>query len=135
MWDLPNSTHKSLLEPLSPVPHLESALLGRYIGFIDSLSKSSKPLIKILYRNCISNVSTNTGQNLKYLMDKYSKWSIWSLISEKNTIKKSTVNPTSTDDSWKVKLIEEISLAKKSLLEVDFDEQYLEEILTFACTD
>ena len=35
----------------------------------------------------------------------------------------------------RARLEEEISLAKKSLLDVDFEEQYLEEILTFICTD
>ena len=40
VWDLPPPTHKNLLEPLSPVPHLESVLIGRYIGFLQSLAQS-----------------------------------------------------------------------------------------------
>ena len=41
IWDLPPPTHKYLLESLSPVPHLESVLTGRYIGFLENLLKTS----------------------------------------------------------------------------------------------
>ena len=33
IWDLPHPTHTRFLESLSPVPHLESTLYARYIGF------------------------------------------------------------------------------------------------------
>ena len=46
--DLPYSTHVRLLEPLSPVPHLESVLTSRYVGFVENLSKSAKSPVKFL---------------------------------------------------------------------------------------
>ena len=135
IWELPQKTHTRFIESLSFVPHLESVLTGRYLGFVGSLSSTSNTVLSIIFRSCSRNVSSQTGQNIRYLLDKYSIANIESLISEKNNIKKSTVNPPSADDSWKVKLIEEISLAKKSLVEVDFEEEYLEEILKFVSTD
>ena len=49
IWELPHPTHVKLLEPLSPVPHLEAVLTVRYIGFIENLSKSAKPPVRMLF--------------------------------------------------------------------------------------
>ena len=45
IWDLPAPTHTCYLESLSPVPHLEAVLTGRYIGFIQNLLCSKKSLL------------------------------------------------------------------------------------------
>ena len=39
------------------------------------------------------------------------------------------------EESWKINLIEEISLMKLSLLEVEFDMDNIEEILEHICTE
>ena len=41
MWDLPLSTHRNLIEPLSGT-HAETMLLSRYAMFIQSLRKTSR---------------------------------------------------------------------------------------------
>ena len=73
LWDLPYPTHNRFLEALSPVPHLDSTLCARYIGFVESLSKCSKPLIRLLFDSLRHDISSQTGENVKYLLDKYSK--------------------------------------------------------------
>ena len=135
IWDLPHPTHTRFLESLSPVPHLESTLNARYIGFADSLAKSSKPLISLLF-NCISSdLGSQTGQNIKFLCDKYSKLSLDQLIADRTTIKKARVAPLSENEEWKLQLIEEVSLLLKGQLKTDFDDEpLLEEILDFVCT-
>ena len=37
IWELRHATHTRFLESLSPVPHLESVLTGRYLGFVGHL--------------------------------------------------------------------------------------------------
>ena len=134
IWDLPLPTHTRFLEPLSPVPHLESVLMGRYIGFIQNLGKSKKSLIRLLFESCSANLSTVTGQNVKYLQMKYNKYSIQDLVADKHKIKKSMVNSLPEEESWKIRIIEEISLVKKSHLELNFDNGNLDEILEYICT-
>ena len=135
IWDLPHSTHTRFLESLSPVPHLESVLAGRYIGFINNLSKSNKSLLKLLYNSCCSDLGSLTGQNLYYLLQKYNKDSIAGLMLDKNTLKKARVYQLSENEHWKTNIIEELSLIKKGQLENNFDEDFLEEILDYVCTD
>ena len=87
VWDLPHPTHTRFLESLSPVPHLESILARRYIGFSQGLAKSAKPVIKLLFNSCISDLGSQTGQNIDFLLQKYSKRNFSELLTDKNFIK------------------------------------------------
>ena len=40
----------------------------------------------------------------------------------------------SEGEVWKLKIIEDISLTRKELVETAFDDKFLEEILDFVCT-
>ena len=135
IWDLPHPTHTHFLESLCPVPHLEHVLISRYIGFIDNLRKSSKCALKILFKSSALNLSTVTGQNVGFLLAKFKKQSLDQLILDKAKIQNSRVYSLSEEESWKINLIEEISLCKKNQLEIQFDEEDLEAILSLVCTD
>ena len=135
IWNLPHPTHTRFLEALSPVPHLESVLFARYIGFAENLLKSDKPPVKLLFDCLRFDLSSQTGQNLQFLLRKYNKTSMLELIDEKYNIKKARVALFSENENWKLNLIQEVSLVKKGFLEIDFEEVLLEEILEFVCTD
>ena len=132
IWDLPHPTHTRFLESLSPVPHLETVLHSRYLGFIQNLRNSEKYLLNIIFASCYRNLSTKTGQNMFHLQQKYMKYSMRSLMG--TTLKGRQVHPLPADEVWKVKLIEEISLSKINLLEIDFEEELLDHILLDICT-
>ena len=134
IWDLPHSTHTRFLESLCPVPHLESVLHGRSIGFIQGLSRSTKQLIKLLFHSCSQDMSTVTGQNMKFLLSKYSKHSMAALFSEKDVIKNARVYTLQENDLWKVNLMQDFSLVKKNLLDLPFEIDNLDEILEEVCT-
>ena len=135
IWDLPFATHTRFLESLSPVPHLESVLTGRYLGFVSSLLKTGQPLLGLLFSSCQHNLSSQTGQNIKYLLDKYSKNSLVTLLAEKQTLKRIRVYDLPEDEAWKISLMKELALIKRGHFEVDFDDKDLEDILEFICTD
>ena len=67
-----------------------------------------------------------------HLQQKYMKYSMRSLMG--TTLKGRRVHPLPADEVWKVKLIEEISLSKINLLEIDFEEELLDHILLDICT-
>ena len=79
-------------------------------------------------------MSTVTGQNLKFLLLKYSKQDMTALFSEKDVIKSSRVNILQENELWKVNLMEDFSLVKKNLLELPFEIENLDEILDDICT-
>ena len=134
IWDLPHPTHTGFLESLSPVPHLEAVLTGRYIGFIQNLWKSKKTLLSLIFSSCFQDLRSLTGQNLRFLLQKHGKLSLADLIADRVVIKKSRVYPLPDEEVWKTKIIEDICLLKKDELEVAFDLENLEDILQHICT-
>ena len=109
-------------------------MTGRYIGFAQNLSKSSKPLIRLIFNLCSPDIGSQTGQNINYLLQKFSKQTLTELVNDRNIIKKTIVTPISETESWKLKIIEEVSLVRKGQLEADFDDIMLDEILDYICT-
>ena len=91
--------------------------------------------MKIIFSVVKSDLSTMTGQNLNFLLVKYNMPSTESMLSRRCEVKWSRVNPLEEEDNWKVTLIEEICLAKKDFIDINFCEEDLEEILKFVCTD
>ena len=73
IWDLPYATHTRFLESLNVIPHLESVLNGRYVGFVNNLLHTEHSLLGLLFSSCKDNVSTQTGQNIRYLLDKHKR--------------------------------------------------------------
>ena len=109
-------------------------MTGRFIGFAQNLSKSAKPLIRLLFNLCSPDIGSQTGQNINYLLQKFSKQTLTELVNDRNIIKKTIVTPISETESWKLKIIEEVSLVRKGQLEADFDDIMLDEILDYICT-
>ena len=135
IWDLPYATHTRYLESFSPVPHLESVLTGRYLGFANTLLMSNHPLLGLLFSSCQNNLSSQTGTNIKFLLDKYKEVSLMDLAREKMAVKKHRVYPLPKEETWKINLIRELALLRKGQLQINFDEKNLEEILEAICTD
>ena len=121
IWDLPYATHKRYVESLTEVPHIQSTLHSRYIGFISNLKDSAKLQLQILFNMCQRNLLSNTGRNIYDLLNEYKTNSVESLICKKQEIKRMRVNPLEEGEDWKVKLIEELSLIRKGFLDIDMD--------------
>ena len=134
IWDLPHPTHSRFLESLSAVPHLESVLDGRHIGFLSGLKNSLKPVINLIYSSTSADLSTMTGQNTNFLLQKYKKQDMKTLTMDKTNIKKARVYPMNKNEAWKVDLIKEICLIKKDHIELNFDIKDIEDILEHVCT-
>ena len=136
IWELPQNTHTRFIESLSYVPHLESVLTGSYLGFVGSLSSTSNTVLSIIFRSCSRNVSTQTGQNIRYLMDKHRKGTLEDLVNDRSTIKKTRVYNLPEEESWKILILKDMALVKRGLLELDvFDDNQVETILGLICTN
>ena len=73
VWDLPFAAHKRYVESLTEVPHLQSTLYGQYIGFVENLGNSQKLQLQMLFSMYKDDQSSNTGQNIEYIVQTYAK--------------------------------------------------------------
>ena len=65
VFDLPHQTHTRFIESLTPVPHLQSVLHGRYIRSLDNIKNSMKHEISLLFNFCVNNNQSHTRQNIR----------------------------------------------------------------------
>ena len=72
---------------------------------------------------------SNTGNNIGYLLNKYDFEDIKDLTNAKNEIKCKRVHPISKEEEWKPKILEELALMKLGLLECQFDEGEIDDLL------
>ena len=135
IWDLPYAAHKRFVESLTEVPHLQSMLHGRYIGFIENLSNSKKLHLQVLFNMCKLNQCSNTGQNISYLLKTCDVFDLNNLIMKRNSIKKERINPLEEGEEWKVLMIEELSLIKFGFLETEMEDFEIEIMLESITND
>ena len=63
-WNVPNTTHRYLIEPLSDTLHPKVMLSSRYVSFVKSLSSSPKYVIRVLASLCIGDLRTVQNVNV-----------------------------------------------------------------------
>ena len=107
MWDLPLSTHRNLIEPLSGT-HAETMLLSRYAMFIQSLRKTSRVAVQFLLQLVSKDMNTVTGRNIRHVLTKSNSQDIFSM-----NVKKFKENhefaPLPPDQKWKPQFIKELT--------------------------
>ena len=68
MWNLPLNAHRYLIEHISGT-HAKTMLSCCYVKFIRSIKKSPKLAVHLLFQKLCANVKTETGRNLRYVLD------------------------------------------------------------------
>ena len=133
MMDLPLSTHRRLIEPLSGSPHISNILLKRFLGFLSQIEKSGKFIPKQLLNIVKFDVRSTTGFNLRKIMLCGKKSNVEKVnISDVSDVK---YHPLKEEELWKVGLVKELNDTKFGKLELEnFSEEEIDELICFACT-
>ena len=131
MSDLPYSTHRYLIEPLTGHMHMSRTLMKNFLSFIARIKVSTKPVLRQLYQISKNDTRTTTGYNLRRILLQTDKYDVDDL--EPNIVESISYKPIDSKDLWRVKLIKEI-MDMKSGLDEWTDEEF-DEILNLACTE
>jgi hypothetical protein len=129
MLDLPQPTHRGLIEPISGKPHLKRVLLKRFLLMIEQIRKSKKPDLQMLLRLCEKNTNSTTGKNLRNIMLITKKQVIEDINSE--DINSFPYFPRPDEDEWKLEMLEYLVEERNS---GGLDESQVE-WLEFLCID
>ena len=132
MLDLPQYTHRYLIQPLANGQHLKQVLVKRFLQFCEKLKVCTKEVIKDTFEKVKLDVRTTTGKNLAELGILLKK-----PISELSTADANLVEYVQVEESnrFKIDFIKELIEIKFGELNVNgFDSKELEEILEFLCT-
>ena len=116
-----------------------SMILARYVKFLQSILKSPKVAVRYLLMKVMNNCNTQTGKNIRFILDKVGAQDIMNVKTEDVNKK---VKFCEDDDNymWKVNLIKELINIKYNILSVSQAEdaltnEDLEEILVYVSTN
>ena len=65
-WDIPMNSHMWFMESLGGT-HTKVMFVTRYINFIQSIQKSSRTAVLLLFQKCKNNLLTVTGRNVDFV--------------------------------------------------------------------
>ena len=68
-------------------------------------------------------------------MNRFNVQSLYQLYSYKSELRSLKVYQLPEQENWKVNLIAEIALVKKNMLELEFEQEHIDLMLDFVCTD
>ena len=130
MLNLPRTTHRFFLEPLSNTKHLKKSLKKRFIKFVEKLRKSKKEVLRCVLREIEHDCRSTTGRNIRKLL----------LESKKHQLSEINVNnhayvqvPEGSD--WKIGMVAEMLNVKAGYLQVtNFTFKELDDICEFLCS-
>ena len=106
MMDLPMATHRYLIEPLSGRKHLRKVFVKRFLTMIQSIRKSTKPILKMILSAIEYDARSDTGRTLRSIMMESGKYNISNInISDYENI---TYHTIEEDDKWRIEIIKNI---------------------------
>ena len=129
-WNLPFTTHRYLVEPISQSLHLKVMMASRYVNLVKSLSSSPKYVVRVLTAVCQDDLRTVMGRTL------------WKLAiectCEANSLMPSGIKkslqyfPLPCGEEWRVPAFMELS--NPDVLIPGFSPEEVQDMKNFLCT-
>ena len=133
MFNLPFSTHRYLIEPMTNMQHPKKILMKRYLSFIKSIEGSPKKSLRELLNIVKNDTRSNTGCNLRQIMLNLGLNNISEV--ESPMVDQYMYHPIQDDDMWRVPFLEEMINVFSSDLEVPgFEMEEINSMLNYICT-
>ena len=133
MFDIPRSSSRFLIEPLTGASHLKKVLIKRFLTFVESIKSSKKIALKNLFKVVKEDCRSVTGNNLTRIMNLVGKVNVDSLVpTDAMDIQYHVI---SEENVFKVNMIKELTDVKfgESFVE-GFSRKELDMILNNVCT-
>ena len=129
MLDVPYSTHRGLIEPLSGRKHIKRIFIKRFIDFIFKIRISKKPVLKTILSAIETGTRSITGSNLRHILILAEKFNIEDITGEDSN--SFEYFPRPMEDEWKIELIKFMMEEREA---GNLDNENLD-LMNFYCTD
>ena len=136
---LDRCTHRSLIEPLSGVIHVKTALLSRYLTFIRSLESCDKLSIRYLTRVNSSDCHSQMGKILSYICETCEvERGRFDTVTQMQVKRMHTYSSVAENDEWTIQIGKELLQARNwKINEIKipgFRSEEIDTMLNYICT-
>ena len=129
MLDLPYSTHRGLIEPISGRKHIKRTFIKRFIDFINKIRTSKKPILKTILSAIETDTRSITGSNLREILILAGKFDILDIIGEDSNLFEYFPRPS--EDKWKGEFVK-LMIEEREMGNLDKEDL---ELLNLFCVD
>ena len=116
MWVLHHDSHRFFMEVLGGT-HARTMLFSRFTSFVQSLMRSQKPAVILLFLKVCQNVNSVTGKNIRYILNKTKNYDILK-INAKRQKRELRYCSMKEEDEWKPVFIKELTDLKYSCRDI-----------------
>ena len=137
--NVPNTTHRYLIESLSDSKHLKAVLFKRYLSFVHSLTNSRKDCLSSLGNQMIKDHGSVTNQNLLLIARESNTENVLGM-SPNDVANQIEFAPTPPGEEWRSNFLMELLDLRKHNLElcweddVDLSFDELNDLIRFVAT-
>ena len=133
IFNLPMTTHRNLIVPVSRHMHLRQTLVSRFLGFVDQIRSSKKTIPRMLLYHIKYDVRSTTGKNLRNILLQTGKDNIEDLTkSDSRSIK---YHPIEKEEEWKVGLLNDLVDIRDGRQHLEgFSDDEMCSLINFICT-
>ena len=130
-YDVPPTTHRYLIEPLSGMPHAKSMLCSRMVKFKQQLCTSNKPVVSLLALLSMEDRRTTLGRNMAKIQREIGGVQ----PSCCNIRKHMKFFATPIEELWRIPLLEElVEVTNKKMYIENFSDEETKLMMNTICT-
>ena len=134
-WNLPNITHRYLLEEVSNSRHIKISLFKRYISFINSVRNSEKKSLSALANFFCYDKHSITCQNIAYISKE--SGSSESVLHNPESLNNIIYAETPAEEKWRIGFLKELIQLWEGKYELQnnfLTNKEIEDLITFIAT-
>jgi len=111
LFGLPRQTHRYFIEQISEQIHLKTMLCSRFVSFCESMCKSRKLSIRLLFDLCKNDQRTKLCKNLSNIAN---ETYVDKLSLNKSLVKSNMIYANPAENAWRIPLLKDLLLIRSN---------------------
>ena len=133
MFRVDRKTHRYLIEPMSRMQHIKSALRQRFIGFMKRLASSRKSVLRHAFKVFSKDCRSTTGANVRNILLE-SGAVLFEQLSMSD-IRRIEFHRTPTEEQWRISVINDLINIRDGMDDdIGWTKDDINETLEYLCT-
>ena len=131
MLNLPRTTHRYFLEPLTKTMHVTKSVKKRFINFINKIREGKKKVLRNVLQEIEKDCRSTTGRNIRKILLDHNALELSDIDVNKHPYKE-----VKDSNIWKIGMMDEILAIKSGSHQLDgFAKKEVDVICEFLCND